>query len=240
MKKYPKTLVIIPAFNEAKNVGSVIDNIKTYASFADIAVINDGSEDSTAKIAEEKGAAVLNLPYNMGIGGAMQTGYIYAQKAGYQIAVQVDADGQHPVKNIPELIDTLSDSSADMVIGSRYLGKAGKEPLVTRAVGKWILSKIISLITGQKITDSSSGFRAVNQRTMQLLIKRYPRDYPEPESVAMLIKEGLKVIEIAVQMNERCSGNSSITIHKGIYYVIKVTVAILIDAFESTLSIKEN
>jgi len=235
-----RILAIIPAYNEAKSIAAVIDNIRTSVPQADIIVVNDGSADTTENIAEAKGTIVLNLPYNMGIGGAVQTGYKFAAQNGYDIAVQVDADGQHPVNEIPRLVEAITNHEADMVIGSRYVEMSEKEASFTRAMGKWVLAKVITLLTGQRITDSSSGFRVINQRVICLFSHRYPRDYPEPESIALLIREGLRVKEIPVEMNGRTSGRSSITMLKGIYYVIKVTLAILIDKFEPRVQLKES
>lgn len=234
-----KILIIIPAYNEAPCIGDVIDNIKKNAPSADIVVVNDGSIDKTAAMAEAKGVVVLSLPYNMGIGGAVQTGYKYAQEMGYEIAVQVDADGQHPVDQINKLLDTIIEDHADMVIGSRYIQANEREPSFVREAGKWVLAKALTLLTGQRITDSSSGFRAANRKVIYLFSHVYPRDYPEPESIAFLIREGLRVKEIPVTMNGRTSGQSSITLIAGIYYVIKVILAVFIDRFEKRIMLKE-
>lgn len=233
-----KTLVIMPAYNEASCIGDVIDNIKKQAPFADIVVIDDGSVDNTALIAKSKGVVVLSLPYNMGIGGAVQTGYQYAEEKGYDIAVQIDSDGQHPVGEIPTLVKTIVNDKVDMVIGSRYIQMNDREPLLTRAVGKWILSKALTFFTRQKITDSSSGFRAINRNVIELFSKYYPRDYPEPESIAFLIREGFKVKEVPVIMNIRIAGQSSISMLTGLYYVIKVILAIFVDQFEKKITYK--
>lgn len=227
-----KILIIMPAYNEADCIGNVIDNIKRNAPFADIVVVNDGSLDKTGAIAKTRGAVVLNLPYNMGIGGAVQTGYVYAKEMNYDIALQVDADGQHPAKEIPKLVNAVINDKADLVIGSRYMETSDSESVFTRAVGKWILAKVLTLFTRQRITDCSSGFRAMNTKAINLFSHIYPRDYPEPESIAFLVKEGLRVKEIPVKMNGRVSGQSSISFIAGIYYVIKVILAIFIDQFE--------
>jgi glycosyltransferase involved in cell wall biosynthesis len=239
MQKQNDALVIIPAYNEADSIGLVIDKIREYAGEADIVVINDGSEDDTSVIAEAKGVNVLNLPYNIGIGGAVQTGYKFALEMGYGIAIQVDGDGQHPADSINKLIDGIKNNEADMIIGSRYIQGDVRESSMIRATGKWILAKIISLLTGQQVTDSSSGFRAANRKTIKLLARMYPRDYPEPESIVFLVRENFQVKEIPVKMTERSTGQSSITLLKGVYYVIKIVLATIIDMFKKRIAEKE-
>ena len=240
MTRQDKVLIIIPAYNEAQSIGTVIDNIRSHAPWADIVVVNDGSRDATAQIAEARGAFVLNLPYNLGIGGAVQTGYKFAAEMGYDIAVQVDGDGQHPADMIPGLVAAVKNDEADMVIGSRYVENSEREPSLPRSLGKWILATIISLLTGQRITDSSSGFRAANRKVIHLLARMYPRDYPEPESVALLLHEKLRIKEVPVQMNQRHAGESSITLWNGIYYVIKATLAIMVDMLEERVLPEES
>ena len=232
MTEQHKVLIIVPAFNEAQSIAAVIDSVRNHAPWADIVVVNDGSLDATARIAEAKGVFVLNLPYNLGIGGAIQTGYKFAVEMGYDIAVQVDGDGQHPAEMIPRLVAAVQNDEADMVIGSRYVESSEREPSLPRALGKWILATIISLLTGQRITDSSSGFRAANRKVIHLLACMYPRDYPEPESVGLLLHRKFRIKEVPVRMNQRYAGESSITLLKGIYYVIKATLAIIVDMFE--------
>lgn len=239
MIKQNSSLVIIPAYNESESIGPVIDAIRKHAPKTDIAMINDGSVDGTASIAKAKGIVVLNLPFNLGIGGAVQTGYQFADEMGYDIAVQVDADGQHPAEAIVSLIEAVRDDEADMVIGSRYIEKSEPEPSFPRAVAKWLLAAVISILTGYKITDSSSGFRCANRKVIQLFARMYPRDYPEPETVALLLREKFRVKEIPVRMNHRSAGESSITFSKGIYYVIKVVLAIAINMFEKRVLSEE-
>ncbi len=239
MNKSSDTLIIIPAYNEEDTIEAVIDSIRQYVPQTDIVVVNDGSVDDTRNIAEAKGVNVLNLPYNIGIGGAVQTGYKFAVEMDYDIAIQVDGDGQHPADAIPELINEIRNNEADMVIGSRYIGDKDREASVSRAIGKSVLSKVISLLTGQKITDSSSGFRAANRKVIHLLARMYPRDYPEPESLVFLVYENYRIKEIPVKMSERWAGKSSITFLKGIYYVIKVILATIIDIFKERVSPKD-
>lgn len=239
MDTFPRVLIIIPAYNEAASIGRVIDSIRANAPWADIAVVNDGSRDATPHIARAKGVILLNLPYNLGIGGAVQTGYKFAAELGYDIAVQVDGDGQHPAQEIPKLIAAIRSDEADMIIGSRYIGGARGEQSLSRGLGKWILATAISLLAGHKITDISSGFRAANRKVIHLLAHMYPRDYPEPESVALLLHERFRIKEVPVRMKQRYAGKSSITLMNGIYYVIKVMLATIIDLYEGRVSLEE-
>lgn len=226
---YPKTLVIIPALNEEASIAHVIGLIHEHAPWADVAVINDGSSDHTAVIAERCGAVVLNLPHNVGIGAAVQTGMIFAARYGYEVAVQNDGDGQHDPHEIPLLVRDLVDSGADLVIGSRYIEDRGYITPRVRRIGIVILARVISVVTRQRFTDPTSGFRASNRRTIRLCAQFYPHDYPEPEAVVLLHRAGLRLREIPVTMNPRYGGRSSITPFKSGLYMIKVLLAILID-----------
>jgi glycosyltransferase involved in cell wall biosynthesis len=224
----PRTLVIIPAYNEEASLGHVIGQTRAAVPFADIAVVNDGSTDATAHIAETMGAYVINLPYNLGIGSAMQTGFMFARERGYQITVQVDGDGQHDPGEIPELLAPLLAGQADVVCGARYIEDRGYITPWPRRVGIVILAAFISAVTGQRHTDPTSGFRASNRKAICLCAEEYPFDYPEPESVVLFRRAGLRTIEIPVTMNPRYGGQSSITpLHSG-YYMIKVIMAILV------------
>ncbi|MDI7259528.1 MAG: glycosyltransferase family 2 protein [Thermodesulfobacteriota bacterium] len=227
-----KVLVIIPAFNEEGSVRKVVEEVKIHLPQADILVVNDGSRDLTSEKAKAGGATVLNLPFNLGIGGAMQAGYKYAFAKGYEIAIQVDGDGQHDPREIPNLLQTLEEKSVDMVIGSRFIGDSEFKSSPMRRVGISIFSKVISLIVGQKITDPTSGFRAANRRAIRLFALDYPQDYPEPEVLVLLHKCGLKMAEVPIKMNERYAGESSITKIRSIYYMVKVLLAIFVDCFK--------
>jgi glycosyltransferase involved in cell wall biosynthesis len=223
-----RLLVIVPAFNEEASIGRVIGQVHEAVPHADIVVINDGSTDATALIADRCGAVVLDLPHNLGIGSAMQTGFMYARNNGYDIAVQVDGDGQHDTQEIPEIVGQLLSSDADVVIGSRYIEDRGYITPWPRRIGIIILSEIISLLVRKRITDPTSGFRALNRRTIHFCAHDYPFDYPEPESVVLFKQAGIKVLEIPVTMNPRYGGQSSITPLRSGYYMIKVILAILI------------
>jgi glycosyltransferase involved in cell wall biosynthesis len=232
-KAMPKTLVIIPALNEEESIAHVIELIHEHVPWADIAVINDGSSDRTAAIAAECGAIVLSEPYNVGIGAAVQTGFIYAARYGYAVTVQNDGDGQHDPSEIPRLISDLIESGSDLVIGSRYIEDRGYITPKIRRLGIVILAQVISLVTRQQFSDPTSGFRASSRRTIELCARLYPHDYPEPEAVVVLHRAGLRLREIPVTMNPRYGGKSSITPIKSGIYMIKVLLAILIDVLRS-------
>jgi glycosyltransferase involved in cell wall biosynthesis len=223
-----KILVIIPAYNEADSIGGVIRRVRASAPGADVVVIDDGSTDATAAIAQESGALVVSLPHNLGIGGAVQTGYVFAAEMGYDIAVQVDGDGQHDPSEIAEIVAPVLAGQADVVIGSRYIEDRGYITPFLRRVGIFVLASIVSLIIRQRVTDTTSGFRAVNRRVIEFCAKEYPRDYPEPESVVLFRRVGFRVREIPVTMNPRYGGKSSITPTRSFYYMLKVLLAIFI------------
>ena len=227
--EHPRTLVMIPALNEEDSIAHVIGQIHEHVPWADIVVINDGSTDRTGPIAESCGAVVLRMPYNVGIGSAVQTAFVYAARNGYEVAVQNDGDGQHNPAEIPLLIQSLQDSGADLMIGSRYLEDRGYITPWQRKIGIVILAKVVSLVTRWRITDPTSGFRASNRRTIELCARVYPYDYPEPEAIVLLHKAGFQVREIPVTMNARYGGLSSITPLRSAYYMIKVILAILVD-----------
>ncbi|MBI3752950.1 MAG: glycosyltransferase family 2 protein [Deltaproteobacteria bacterium] len=224
-----KILIIIPAYNEAENIEKVILSVRKELPDAHVIVVNDGSKDATGRIAKELGVTVITLPYNMGIGAAMQTGYRYAALNNYDVAVQVDADGQHPPDQIHYLIDPLIKGRADMVIGSRFLGKGEYHPSLARNIGIKVFSAVVSMITGQKLTDTTSGFRAVNKETMRFFSQNYPEDYPEVEVVVLLHKAGFHIIEAPVKMEVRAGGKSSITPLQAVYYMVKVLLAVFVD-----------
>jgi len=232
-------LIIIPAYNEEGSVGKVIEGIRRHLPRADILIVNDGSKDLTSKKARGYEATVLDLPFNLGIGGAMQAGYKYAYEKGYDIAIQVDADGQHDPKEIPKLLRALNEEKVDMVIGSRFLGDSEFKSSLMRRIGIFIFSRVISTIARQKITDPTSGFRAANRKVIQLFASNYPQDYPEPEAVVLLHQCRLKMGEVPVEMSKRYSGESSITKIRSVYYVVKVLLAIIVDCFKKPPFLRE-
>lgn len=228
MEQKEKVLIIIPAFNEAENIVRVVSQMMERAPQYDYLVVNDGSTDETLSLCRREGFRYLDLPINMGIGGAVQAGYIYAEKNGYDIAVQMDGDGQHDIAYLEALLAPIRQGEADVTIGSRFLQKEGFQSSVSRRTGINILSFLILITTGRRIKDVTSGYRAVNKRFIEIYSKDYPMDYPEPEAIVAAIMHLGRVKEIPVQMRAREGGTSSITFKKSIYYMIKVTLAILI------------
>ena len=221
-----KTLVIIPAYNEEEAIVETINNLKKCCGgMVDYVIINDCSKDNTLKKCNKNNFNVINLPINLGIGGAVQTGYKYAYRFGYDIAIQMDADGQHDPKYISEIIEKIK-AGNDMVIGSRFIEKNGFQSTFVRRIGINLYSKIIKLFTGKVIKDTTSGYRAVNKKIIKIFANNYPVDYPEPETDAFIAKNKFEIFELPMQMKERDTGSSSITPIKSIYYAIKVGLAV--------------
>jgi len=223
--------VIIPARNEENSVAGVIREIQAADPDFVVVVVDDGSTDRTAQVAEATGAIVLKLPYNLGIGGAVQTGYQYARENDFDIAVQVDGDGQHDPSEIARLLEPILDGRADMVVGTRFAEGGGYRGTRMRRVGIHLFAAIVSLIVRQRVTDTTSGFRAVNRRAIRLFALYYPHDYPEVEATVVLSRHGLKMVEVPVQMRIRETGNSSITAVRSVYYMVKVLLALFIGLF---------
>ncbi len=228
MEQKRRVLVIIPAYNEAENIVHVVRHMTETAPQYDYLVINDGSTDNTPDLCRSENFHYLDLSINMGIGGAVQAGYIYARKNNYDIAVQMDGDGQHDIAYLDKLLEPLIRGEADIAIGSRFLEKEGFQSSATRRMGINILSALIWLTTGKHIMDVTSGFRAVNKLFIKIYSEDYPMDYPEPEAIVAAIMHLGRVKEVPVQMRAREGGTSSITFKKSVYYMIKVTLAILI------------
>ena len=224
-----KKLIIIPAYNEEANIEKTVRAILRESSGFDYIVINDCSKDNTREICEKNGFNIVNLPINLGIGGAVQTGYKYAMEYGYDIAVQVDGDGQHDPAFLEEMANVLEKENLDMVIGSRFIDKEGFQSSVMRRLGIKYFTVLIKILTGKTITDPTSGLRMIGRNIIKLYAKDYPKDYPEPESVVSVLRKGMKVKEIPVVMKSREGGVSSINPTKSVYYMIKVTLAILVE-----------
>ena len=224
-----KKLVIIPAYNEGENIKTTIDEVVKKAKGFDYVVINDCSTDNTKIICEKYKYNYIDLPINLGIGGAVQTGYRYAYMEGYDLAVQVDGDGQHDPEFLNQMAEFLEKNDADMVIGSRFIDKKGFQSSGTRRIGIKYFTILIKILTGKTITDPTSGLRMVNRDIMKEFAYDYPKDYPEPESVVSILRKKKKVEEIPVIMRERSGGVSSISLKKSVYYMIKVSLAILIE-----------
>ena len=226
-----KKLAIIPAYNESENVLNVIEDLRKNAPEFDYIVVNDCSKDDTCKKCIDNSIPVLDLSVNLGIGGAVQTGYLYGRENGYDIAVQFDGDGQHKAAYLEKMLDELNKQSADMVIGSRFIFFEGFQSSFLRRMGIKHFRMVTKLLTGKRITDVTSGMRMVSRGLMCEFAENYPEDYPEPESVVWALKTGRKVIEIPVTMRKREGGKSSISFLKSIYYMIKVTIAMcLVDS----------
>ena len=224
-----RVLIVIPAYNEEGNIERVVNNlVENYPQY-DYVVINDCSKDNTLEILQKNQFNYINLPVNLGIGGAVQTGYKYALEHDYDMAVQIDGDGQHDPSYLSSLVDAMLKENADMVIGSRFIKNEGFQSTFMRRVGITYFTKIIKWLTKETITDPTSGFRLANKEVIKIFAKDYPRDYPEPESIVALLKQNKKVIEVPVQMKERQGGESSIKVWNSVYYMIKVSLAIFIE-----------
>jgi glycosyltransferase involved in cell wall biosynthesis len=235
MSDLQKILVIVPAFNEEGAISDVIREIRDIGLKLDILVVNDGSDDRTEFEVRATGCKVVSLPFNLGIGGAVQTGFKYAANNRYSIAIQVDGDGQHIASEIPKLIDPIQNQKADVVIGSRFLEKKGYTTSWIRKGGVAVFMALNSLVLKQKISDNTSGFRAYNSKAIQFLAEYYPQDYPEPESVILLGTNGFRLAEVPARMRERAHGQSSISAARSIYYMVKVVLAIFVDLFKERI-----
>ena len=226
-----RRIAIVPALNEEETVGRVIGEIRAFDPGFDIVVVDDGSTDRTAGAAADRGAHVLRLPFNLGIGGAMQTGFRFAFERGYDIAVQIDGDGQHDPQELPKILGPLCAGEADLVVGSRFTGSGAYRSSFVRRIGIKIFAGVVSAVVGQKVTDTTSGFRAVNRKGIALFAADYPHDYPEVEATVMCVKHKLRLQEVPVEMRERGGGTSSITAFRSVYYMTKVLLAIFVGLF---------
>ena len=222
--------MIVPAWNESGTIREVVLGLRDCLPDADVVVINDGSTDATARRVPPW-ATVLSLPFNLGIGGAMQTGFRYAALHGYDVAIQVDADGQHPASEVVKLLEPVRNGEADIVVGSRFLESSSAtypQSFARRTGIRW-LSLLLKILTGKRFTDCTSGFRAVNRRVIEAFAQWYPDDYPEPEVILLLDRAQFRMKEVPVRMHERAGGQTSIPLGKGVFYVIKVSVALVLD-----------
>jgi glycosyltransferase involved in cell wall biosynthesis len=229
-----RNLAIVPAYNEADAIGTTIEAIRRQAPDFDVLVIDDGSADATAETARAANAEVLRLPFNLGIGAAVQSGYVYAEERGYQVAVQVDGDGQHDPGHIHALLERLdADPELNMVTGSRFLQPAGEgyRSSAPRRVGIRLFSRVVSAITGQRVTDPTSGFRMIDRRGIELFARDYPHDYPEVEAILLMHANRLRSCETPVVMAPRVSGESAITMTQSVYYMVKVLLAVFVGLF---------
>ncbi len=227
-----RRIAIVPAYREEGAIGLVVSEILAAGLDLDVVVVDDGSPDGTSAAAYAAGAAVVRLPFNLGIGGAVQTGFKYALEHGYGLAVRLDGDGQHDPAELPKLIAPLLAGEADIVVGSRFAGASGEyRPPLARRLGIGFFARIVSLLVGQRVTDTTSGFQALNLRGIRLFAADYPHDYPEVEATVMVIKHQLRLLEVPARMREREHGRSSITTLGSLYYVIKVLLALFVGLF---------
>jgi len=226
----PRILVIVPAYNEGGSLPALIHELSLHNPTYDIAVINDGSADNTAQVVQGTKARLISLPCNLGIGGAVQTGFRIARDEAYDVAVQVDGDGQHPADQLEIIVSAVLQSQGDIAIGSRFLARVGFQSTLSRRMGIRFFSAVLSVICGSRITDATSGFRAYNIRAIQLFAREYAEDYPEVEAVLVAHRAGLRICEVPVRMSARSAGLSSIRGLRSIGYMIKVSLAILMGA----------
>jgi glycosyltransferase involved in cell wall biosynthesis len=224
-----KVLVIVPAYNEEENIAAAIQDLRENYPEGDILVVNDGSADRTSQIARELGAEVLDLPYNLGIGGAMQTGFLRAVAGDYAAAIQFDGDGQHNAVEIRKIFGPYENSNADLVVGSRFLSEGGFTSSMQRRLGARILSLVVSTLVRRRITDTTSGFRFYSKKAFTFFSLTYPEDYPEVEAFILAHKKGLTIEEVPAEISPRQFGKSSITISRAVYYMAKVLLAIFVD-----------
>lgn len=233
MTRKTKLAIIIPCYNEEISLPYVLEEIKKI-NFPDkdveVIVINDCSTDKTIQVAQAHAITLINLPVNLGIGGAMQTGYMYASKNNFDIAIQLDGDGQHQPDDIIHLINTYHEGETDVIIGSRFLNNEGFQSSILRRIGIKFFYRINYFLTGNRIYDSTSGFRLLNKRAIELAAHNYPDEYPEPESLILFAKKGLRIKEVAVIMRARMGGTSSIN---SIYYCFKVTLSMIFSYIKS-------
>ena len=222
---------MIPCYNEEENIARVVARLRAACPEADYLVINDCSTDRSREICEENGFSYLSLPVNLGIGGGVQSGYLFAVERGYDITVQMDGDGQHDPAYLRALIAPVERGELDMAIGSRFITREGFQTSAMRRLGINIISGLIKLLTGRRVRDTTSGFRACSRRLTAIYDQNYAQDYPEPEAIMIAVMSGCTVREAPVRMRERQGGTSSISPFKSVYYMIKVTLAILLARF---------
>ena len=235
-----RRVAIVPALNEEACVGRVIDEIRAFDPGFTVVVVDDGTADRTAQVARERGAEVIRLPFNLGIGGAVQTGFRYAYENGFDLAVRVDGDAQHDPSQLGSILGPVLTGEADIVVGSRFAGREGYRSSRSRRIGIRILAWTVSRLVGQRVTDTTSGFQALNRRGIELFAADYPHDYPEVEATVMVVRHRLRLLEVPVRMREREHGSSSITALRSAYYVVKVMLALFIGLFRRRVVMVED
>jgi hypothetical protein len=226
-----RRVAIVPAFNEEQSVARVIDELRVFDPDLEIVVVDDGSTDRTAEAARNRGAHVVRLPFNLGIGGAVQTGFRYAWEHGFDVAVRVDGDGQHDARELGAVLEPVLAGACDIAVGSRFIAVAGYRTSRPRRIGIRLLAWCVSTLTRQRITDPTSGFQAANRLGIRLFAADYPHDYPEAEATVMVFKHRLRLKEVPVAMRAREGGRSSITTVRSVYYMVKVMLAIFVALF---------
>ena len=226
--KAPRVLVAIPAYGEEKSIGGIVSSIRRKLPY-DVVVVNDGSLDGTSAAARDAGAVTLDLPCNLGIGGAIQTAYQFARDRGYDALVRIDADGQHEVEDIPRVLDPVLRGEADAAIGSRFLGEKEYRISIPRIFGIRFFRWLVRWNTGYRVTDPTSGFFAVNRRLIEFYSHHYPSDYPEVDAYILMHRQKARAVEVPVRMYERTEGKSSITMYRAVYYMVKVTLSFFIN-----------
>jgi glycosyltransferase involved in cell wall biosynthesis len=223
-----RVLIAIPAYREERSIGRIVSDLKAKFPY-DVLVVNDGSPDGTSDAAREAGAVVLDLPCNLGIGGAVQTAFLFAREHGYDAVVRVDGDGQHEIEDISRVLEPIVAGKADAVIGSRFLGEAGYRASIPRIFGIRLFRLLVNLITGYRVTDPTSGFFAINRRLIEFYSRHYPSDYPEVDAYILMHRIKARAMEVPVRMYARAEGKSSITTFRAVYYMVKVTLSFLIN-----------
>jgi glycosyltransferase involved in cell wall biosynthesis len=226
-----RRVAVVPAYNEEASIGRVIDEIRGFDPDFEIVVVDDGSVDGTARVAEARGARVLRLPFNLGIGGAVQTGFRYAYEHDFELAVRVDGDGQHDASELSALLDPVLAGEADIAVGSRFTGAEGYRSSRSRRLGIRILASVVSALMGQRVTDPTSGFQALNRNAIALFAADYPHDYPEVEATVLVARHRLRRREVPAAMRERSAGRSSIGAVSAAYYMAKVLLALFVGLF---------
>lgn len=235
-----KIMALLPAYNEEGAIGTVVEGVQRVLPTADIVVIDDSSTDNTAQVARDAGATVVSLPCNLGIGGAVQTGFKFAREHNYDVVIRLDGDGQHDPGEIPTLFAALKSGNVDAVFGSRFVGKDSDMKIpISRRLGIKTFAFLVTILTGQRATDTTSGFMCLNRYAVGMLADYLPQDYPEVEGRIILHKAGLKSLELPVYMRSRIAGISSINSWRSIYYAFKVSVAALIGAMKDIPAVQK-
>jgi len=224
----PRVLVAIPAYREEKSIGPIVSSLRLKFPY-DVLVVNDGSPDRTSAVARDAGAIVLDLPCNLGIGGAVQTAFLFACEKGYDAVIRIDGDGQHEIEDIPRVLEPIVAGEADAVIGSRFLGEAGYRASIPRIFGIHLFRLLVNLMTGYRVTDPTSGFFAINRHLIEFYSRHYPSDYPEVDAYILMHRMKARAMEVPVRMYAREEGKSSITTFRAVYYMVKVSLSFLIN-----------